>query len=295
MTLTATIVIPAYNRGDALERTLSIVTPLVSSTVDVLVVDDCSPTTIVAATCHRFGNLVRYARTPNNSGVIGARNYAYQLATGDIIFNLDDDSHFATPDVVASTLDEFDRNPQLGVVTYNVRDPNGLDLEPTTGAFACYTYSGGASAIRRSVLERAGSFCPFFWRQGEEIEHTLRIYDVGYESKFLPHLIVNHEESPINRDVKRHNTLTAANYCKRVVTAYPARDIPIGLLRCFGFILRNVRQLSLAGIAAELSRKDRGIFAVTRHRRPVRVETFRKVLAVKQNELAIRRRHAAVQ
>jgi GT2 family glycosyltransferase len=249
----------------------------------------------VAATSQRFGNLDRYARTPHNSGVIGARNYAYQLATGDIIFNLDDDSHFATPDVVASTLDEFDRNPQLGVVTYNVRDPSGLDLEPTARAFVCYTYSGGASAIRRSVLERAGSLSPFFWRQGEEIEHTLRIYDVGYESKFLPHLIVNHEESPINRDVKRHVTLTAANYYKRVVMAYPARDIPIGLLRCFGFILRNLRQLSVAGIVAELSRKDRGIVAVTRNRRPVRVETFRKVLAIKQNELAIRRRHAAVQ
>ena len=293
MSLTATIVIPAYERADALDRTLSIVTPLASPAVDILVVDDCSSTPDVAATCARYGDLVQYARTPRNSGVIGARNHAYGLAQGDIVFNLDDDSHFATPEVLAITLDEFEREPRLGLVTYNVRDARGLALGPEAEPFACYTYSGGASAVRRSVLQRAGALSPLFWRQGEELEHSLRIYDAGFEGKFLPRLIVNHEESLINRDVKKNITLAAANYFKRVILRYPLHQLPMGLLRCFGFIARNLRQLSLGGIASELARSDRGLLAAIRQRRPVRPETFAKLSQIKRRELQTRRRHAA--
>jgi GT2 family glycosyltransferase len=141
------------------------------------------------------------------------------------------------------------------------------------------------------VFDKAGVLSPLFWRQGEEIEHSLRIYDAGFTVMHFPHLIVNHEESPINRNLKRHVTLAAANYFKRVLLRNPGWDLPYGLVRCVGFILRNLRSIEVSGVLSELGRADRGLFAVLRSRRPVSRASFRQVQQVRRREAEMRRKH----
>lgn len=291
--LTATFIIPAYNRADELRRTLKLTAPLASPAVDILVVDDCSSTQDVANVAAEYAGVARYVRTDRNSGVIGARNFAYRLAKGDIIINFDDDSSYASPDTLAVTLAEFARRPRLGVMAYNINTFGRLTVDPGLETFSSYAYSGGACAYRREALEKAGSLSSLFWRQGEEIEHTLRIYEAGYEVRLHPNLIVNHFESPINRNVRLHLSLTAANHLKRTLLRYPAQRVPIGVARWIGFILRHVRSLSVSEIYRELARKDRGLRATLRHRRPVSDATYLRVNSIKKAEAAIRRGSAA--
>ncbi len=292
-TLTVTIVIPAYNRAEALKRTLAAVTPAVSPAVEVMVVDDCSATAEVEAACALYAGRVRYVRTPRNSGVIGARNYAYGMAEGDIIVNLDDDSHFKSVDILDRSIAEFARNPRLGIIAYNIETPAGLGLSADAEPFRCYTYTGCGNAIRRSAMLQAGLLSPYFWRQGEEIEHTLRVYDAGYEAFTYPDMIVEHEESPINRDPRAHTSYHAANYLKRVALLYPMSTIPVGVARWLGFLVKHRKSMSLSQVFRELGRRDRGLAAALRDRRPVSAATFREVQNIKRIEALIRARNAA--
>src|SRR5204862_8182584 len=95
-------------------------------------------------------------RFEESKGLIVRRNEAAHLAKGEIIFSIDDDAIFSTPDVINQTLAEFD-SPRIGAVAIpyiNVRkdsivrqctpDGRGPYL---TDAYICTTH-----AVRRSVL-----------------------------------------------------------------------------------------------------------------------------------------------
>ena len=87
---TVSVVVPAYDRPAFLRDAITSVTSQTSHPLEIIVVNDCSPTDLFSA----LGDLaaaVRYERLPTNGGVARARNRGVELATGDLVAFLDDD------------------------------------------------------------------------------------------------------------------------------------------------------------------------------------------------------------
>ena len=165
----ATVVITSKNRRDDLRKA-------VQSAVDqtaqpqVLVIDDGSTDGTDEMIRAEFPQ-VELHRFEQSLGLIVQRNNGAQLATGDVIFSIDDDAIFSTPHIVAQTLLEFD-NPRVGAVAMpfiNVNKENVMFQRAPgdTGIFVPHDFIGTAHAILRSEFLLLGGYRNYLFHQGE--------------------------------------------------------------------------------------------------------------------------------
>lgn len=91
------VVIPAYGRADALLRALKSVRATDPAGVEIVVVDDASPTSLASAVpaVNDHGIAVRYYRLARNGGPQAARNLGIRRAAFDYVAFLDSDDEFA--------------------------------------------------------------------------------------------------------------------------------------------------------------------------------------------------------
>jgi GT2 family glycosyltransferase len=284
------ILIPAYERSENLQRTLNVIVGGVESSIDILVVDDCSKGQAIVEACQHYKGRVRYVRTPANLGVIGARNFGIEHLCSDIVLNFDDDSYFESPTIVGDCLTAFRQQPDIGALAFNihVRD-RGDTWNRRLPPFRCRTYTGCGNAWRREAINRVGSFYPGFWRQGEELEHAMRLRDGGYGVLALPSQVVVHEASEIHRNPRLHMSLNAANYLKRIILRVPASELPFALLRWIAFVIRHSGSMSLSQVLLEFRHSERGLRRALQDRNPISTAAYRALEQLKREELDLRR------
>lgn len=111
------VIIPTFNRarmvGDCVASVLATAWP----SLEVIVVDDCSPDDTVGELKRRFGDdaRVKYLRNEHNSFQAVSRNNGARLATGDYLFILDDDN-CVQKDVFTELMAAFARHPDAGLI-----------------------------------------------------------------------------------------------------------------------------------------------------------------------------------
>ena len=108
--LRITAVIPAYNNGRYIKRSIDSVLSQTRPVDEIVVVDDGS-TDDTAEVVSRYGDKVRYIRQ-DNAGASAARNTGIQAATGDWIAFLDGDDEWL-PDKIKLQTERVGRNPDL--------------------------------------------------------------------------------------------------------------------------------------------------------------------------------------
>ena len=167
MTLSVSVVVPAYNRaalvGETIERILAQSLPA----LEVIVVDDGS-TDDTPAVLARFGDRIRVERIAN-SGELAARNHGIGLARGTLIAFCDSDDLWER-DHLARMAALWEREPGLNAAYANFRllehgvwrqrtkfddAPDGYwrDLRPV---------SDDAGVFDRPVVDLLLRFMPFF-------------------------------------------------------------------------------------------------------------------------------------
>ena len=202
--LVATVVITTRNRKDSLRTALqSIATQTVQP--EVLVIDDASTDGTAEMIRSEFPS-VRVDSASQAQGYIVQRNRAAHLASGDIIFSIDDDAVFSTPNVIEQTLAEFD-NDRVGAVAIpfiNVNKENILQQRAPgdKGIFACHSYIGTAHAIRRDLFIKLGGYREYLFHQGEEQDCCMRMLEAGRIVRMGRADPIHHFESP-RRDFRR--------------------------------------------------------------------------------------------
>jgi GalNAc5-diNAcBac-PP-undecaprenol beta-1,3-glucosyltransferase len=87
---TVSAVITAYDRPDFLETAIKSALAQTYPVLEVIVIDDCSPTDLAPVVAD-FDGVVQYERLKANSGANVARNRGISLAAGDLVAFLDDD------------------------------------------------------------------------------------------------------------------------------------------------------------------------------------------------------------
>ncbi|MGY3473987.1 glycosyltransferase family 2 protein [Bradyrhizobium ottawaense] len=276
------ILIPSYLRADDLRQTLRRTVAQSYSNKEIIVVDDGTPNSAIMDAVTEFHDVV-YLRTPQNLGLIGARNYGAAHCTGEFILNLDDDSWLEDDDGIELIIEFMRNHPETGVAALNIQLLNQGYLWPVDSeSKQIRTYKGCGNVYRRDAIIAAGDYITEFYRQGEEVERSLRIMDAGFQIRTAPSVRVFHAQSPINRNRPRHMAFEAVNYLRRELVRAPLWLIPIGCLRAFRFAFRHRKDMDRKVYFSELFGKRVPLLTfIRRYRAPVATSTYFAALALR--------------
>jgi mycofactocin system glycosyltransferase len=262
-----TVVIPAKDRADLLERCLAAVGPKVR----VVVVDDGSACPgAIEEVCRRHG--ARLMVRDHCGGPAVARNDALAEVRTDLIAFLDSDC-VPPADWILELVGLFG-DPEIGAVAPRVRSltrpakgrptvlkryesaRSPLDLGPREGEVGpgrpvSYVPTA-ALVVRRAALGQG--FTPAL-RYGEDVDLIWRMGDAGWRTRYVPSVVVDHSEPITWRDLlsrRYHYGTSAAPLARRhqgrltpaVLRPLPAAAVALGLAR------RPVPALALAVLSA---------------------------------------------
>ncbi len=201
-----TILISTKNRKDDLRAALQSAFAQTTE-CEVLVIDDGSTDGTSDMVKTEFPK-ARLVIEEHSKGYIVQRNRGAELATGDIVFSIDDDAIFPSPKTVSQTLAEFS-HPRIGAVAIpfiNIKQddivrqiaPSDVDI------FVTSRYIGTAHAIKRELFLKLGGYRPVLFHQGEEEDYCIRLLDQGYVVRLGMADPIHHFESPIRDRTRLH-------------------------------------------------------------------------------------------
>ena len=203
-TLSATVVITSKDRKDDLRQALA---SCVSQTPipEIIVVDDASSDGTLAMVRSEFPN-VRLVEHSQPTGYIVGRNEAAAIATGDIIFSIDDDAIFTTPNVIQQVLGCFSKS-RIGAVAIPYADvkksPQLKQVAPNAEhVWVTDRFIGTAHAVRKELFLSMRGYRECYFHQGEERDFCLRLIDGGHFVGIANSDPIHHFESP-KRDTRR--------------------------------------------------------------------------------------------
>ncbi len=199
---TVSVVIPAWNAGDDLDRCLEAVFRSDFPLAEVIVVDDASTEPSTAEIAQRHG--AKLLRMPRQSGPGQARNFGAREATGDVLLFTDADvvlHHNAIGKAVAV----LEADPQVAAVFGSYDDapahPSLLSRyrnlyhhwNHQAGNEEASTFWTGLGAVKRAAFDAAGGFSPALSRMGmEDIDLGYRLRDAGFRILLVKDMLGTH-------------------------------------------------------------------------------------------------------
>jgi hypothetical protein len=305
VSLTASIAILNYQRRDALRRALEAARDQRHQVLDVIAVDNASTDGSAEMVRDEFPD-VRLVRMAENVGA-AARNAGVAAAKGDVVFTLDNDVLFGTPDDVGRALAAFERYPRAAVVNFMIVDAAGRlsrrdwchPRDPDRFAeqeFATDYVLEGASACRRHAFLEAGGYWPPLFIGHEGWDLAFRLIDAGHDLVYTPDVRVRHMVDPSVRPSGRIYYTYARNAVwvalRNHRSARALRSI-VQDLALMGFAA--LRAGELGAYRRALVDAARGAGAALATRSPLSSAAYRRLRAVRALEpgvLARIRRHA---
>ena len=275
--LKPTIVITSKDRCDDLRSALkSCVVQTANS--EIIVIDDASSDGTAEMVRSEFPD-ARLVEHPQSMGLVYGRNEAASLATGDILFSIDDDAIFTSANVVQQTLAQFDE-PFVGAVAIPFVDvkksPEIRQQAPSPDeCWVTDRYIGTAHAVRKDLFLELEGYRESYFHQGEERDFCVRLLEAGYVVRMGNADLIHHFESP-KRDTTRMDLYGRRNDIFFAWLNVPTSFLPIQVVGTSikGFLFgirvgRPVRMLQgiMMGYAA--------IGRFWNKRKPVRSSTFR--------------------
>ena len=212
MSVPVSIAVLNYQRRDALRRALEAARAQRYAPIEVLAVDNASTDGSQQMVRDEFPDVHLVALPANIAAA--ARNEGVRAAKGEIVFTLDNDVLFTTPDDVARGVAAFERHPRAAVVNFTILGPDGVlsrrdwchPRDPDRWADAEFLTDyvlEGASACRREAFLAAGGYWPPFFIGHEGWDLALRLLDAGHDLVYSPDVRVRHMVDPTVRPSSR--------------------------------------------------------------------------------------------
>jgi len=286
-----TIAILNYQRRDALRRALEAARAQRYAPLEVLAVDNASTDGSQEMVRDEFPD-VHLVALPENIAA-AARNEGVRAAKGEIVFTLDNDVLFTTPDDVARGVAAFERHPWAAVVNFTILGPDGVlsrrdwchprDPDRWAGAeFVTDYVLEGASACRRDAFLASGGYWPPFFIGHEGWDLAMRLLDAGHDLVYSPAVRVRHMVDPTVRPSSRiyytftRNAIWVALRTHRPVAALAtiAKDLAL-----MGFASARAGQLAAFARGVVDASRDAG--QALRTRRAMSRETARRLRTIR--------------
>ena len=275
-----TINIVTRNRKEALDNAIRSAYAQTYRSIEVVVVDNASCDGSADKVEANWPQ-VRLIRIHRNIGCQPGRNIGMKNSNGKYIFNLDDDGALE-PHAIERIVERFESEPEVAVIAAAIepmrKERSALvkQLRLTSERYmGCFP--GGASAIRKSVLDNAGYF-PEYPLGHAEADLALRIIDKGHEILYLPNVIMYHDVSEVERDNK---TIMYYSIWHRLETAYRlepwSRCIINGFWKAWIDFVKAQREHSLCGYFRGLFRFIYELPFILAARKPVSKWATQKV------------------
>jgi glycosyltransferase involved in cell wall biosynthesis len=278
-----TIVITTKNRKSELATALRSAV-LQEPKAEIIVVDDGSTDGTEDMIRKDFPGIT-IQRYPESRGYIARRNDGARLANGDILFSIDDDAEFSSPDIVAQTLSEFS-HPAIGAIAIPYIDVRKSDCvnqkaPDQLGTWITDAFVGTAHAVRKDVFLALGGYREDLIHQGEEMDFCVRMLEAGFVVRLGNAKPIDHHESE-RRDHTRMDRYGTRNAILFAWQNCPAVLLPVHLgvttIRLMLWTL-DWRRLRIRAVAL-----IEGYLGMTQHRRqPVRLRTYRLFRRLKKN------------
>jgi cellulose synthase/poly-beta-1,6-N-acetylglucosamine synthase-like glycosyltransferase len=200
-TTLVSVIIPTFNGGSGLGRTITSLRRQTLLPLEIIVVDDGSTdeTRAVAERARALGLVDMVICHGTRCGRSAAINAAARFASGDLLLTVDADTVFEStavarlaaafndPRVAGASCDIAIDNPRdslwtgLQSVEYLMSIRAGRSILDMAGAIACL--SGACSMYRRDTFLRQGGLDV---GPGEDLEYTLRLRRLGHLVRFVP-------------------------------------------------------------------------------------------------------------
>ena len=199
------IAVVTMNRAEQLKEALaSCLACKLPEGTEFVIIDNASTdhtADAVKETMQNCGYPYYYERLPENLGVGGGRNYAYDKATGDYTYVLDDDAVIdfeKNPDFFTRAVSIMEEHPEIATLTTQIYDtawekdrvtPDGSAL--ASGLYKMTMFYGGSHFLRRSFFKTA-PYLPNKYGY-EEIPPSLRAMDAKMINAYVPNLRIIHK------------------------------------------------------------------------------------------------------
>jgi GT2 family glycosyltransferase len=279
VTLPASIVIPTRARPYYLEVALrSIAAQAAEAGAEVLVIDDAGPSQRMRTLAERFD--ARYEPHSEPRGLNVARNTGVERSRGELVVFIDDDVQ-ASGRWLEALLDAARENPDVDVFAGPIRPrlegsrirACGREGSPITAldlgeADTDTRYAWGANmAIRRSALERVGSFDVSLEQGGDEQEWQDRMRSQSPAARVLYVAPAAVEHRRVGADARLGSLARAAYARGRAARRFDARCASAPSLRrelltlagCLGHVVRRRCPMGLTMAAHSAGRLREGL------------------------------------
>ncbi len=204
------IIIPAFNEGKVIEKTIRSVLELSYSQKEIIVVDDGSmDDTLKIAKLMETNNPIRVISKKKNGGKWGALNKGIESSKSDIIVCIDADT-VLDKNAIQPLVNHF-IDSKVGAVAGNIKVGNrnklltklqaleyisNLNLQRRSEAFfrKITVVPGPLGAFRKSIIKEVGFYTGDTF--AEDADLTLKILRAGYKIEYEPKSI-GYTEAPI--------------------------------------------------------------------------------------------------
>lgn len=286
MSPVVSVIVLSLDRREELAECLHSVYAQDYSPFEVIVLDNGSRDGSVEMVRHDFP-FVKLIVLERNVGACAGRNRALEAASGQFIFQIDNDAT-VTPDSMRTMVERFLAEDDLGIIFTRIIDPaTGRAYRPGYGSrhiereFYTWRFHGCAAMIRRSAIEAAGYYLPEdFFRAAEENDLAVRTLDAGFNILYMPAAVAYHRLSPKSRNRGKIVYLTVRN---NLAVAWKYYRLPraalLTLWRVPHFVMSRLMRgdLSAAGRVPGILA---GVKRALKLRRPVSRATLRLIDAL---------------
>lgn len=238
------VVMLSFNRRDDVAEGVGEILSQGHDDLEIIVVDNGSSDGTADMVRERFPR-VRLIALEKNIGV-AAYNTGFEAAEGDYIVVLDDDS-FPEKNAVPRMIAAFEKDPQLGVVAFDVRHYDEFKRNRESGAGDVLpaveegaqssryqlAFNGCGVGIRRSVIQEVGGYPGEFFLYWNEQDLSIRVLDAGYRIRWFTDIVSYHKYSPVNRESQRAPFYYTRNLLWLIWKYFPAGRMVKDTLRMF--------------------------------------------------------------
>jgi len=224
------IMIATKDRPDDLRRTLRELSRQTYEALELVVIDDGSSAALEPIVREHWpqANFVRHAES---AGQCHRRSEGFQIARGEYILQLDDDSHPVQAHAIAQAVSVMQANATFGGLSFYIFNGPDLpeNLQPAQPQYHA-AFVGCGVMFRTAAVRQVGGYREFFGNEWEEEELGLRMLAAGWVIYFYPALVIHHHVSVRNRKQERTWMRQIRNKLWAIMMNTPAARVPLEAL-----------------------------------------------------------------